>query len=164
MDTALSTFIGVDPGLSGAVAIINGDSYFVYDIPTMLKGSGTVKYEINAKGMADIFRTHVASPPMAAIERVNAMPGQGVASVFSLGDSFGSCRAVLACQNIPTLYITPITWKKYYKLTSDKEEARALAIKLFPNAELHLKKHIDRAEALLIANYLKECHDKAVHA
>lgn len=163
MDALLTTFIGVDPGLSGAIAIIHDGSYAVYDIPTMAKGSGTVKSEINAKGMADILRRHVNSPPQAMLERVNAMPGQGVASVFSLGDSFGVCRAVLACQSIPTLYITPTTWKKHYKLTSDKEEARALAIKLFPNAELYLKKHIDRAEALLIANYLKECHDKAVH-
>lgn len=164
MDSVLTTFIGVDPGLSGAIAILHAGGYDVYDIPTMSKGSGTVKSEINAKGMADILRKHVNSPPTAMLERVNAMPGQGVASVFSLGDSFGVCRAVLACQHIPTLYIMPFTWKKHYKLTNDKEEARALAIKLFPNAELHLKKHIDRAEALLIANYLKDCYDKAIHA
>jgi crossover junction endodeoxyribonuclease RuvC len=163
MDTLLSAYIGVDPGLSGAIAIITGDWYEVHDIPTMAKGSGVVKSEINAKGMADILRTRISGPPLAALERVNAMPGQGVASVFSLGDSFGACRAVLACNSIPTLYVTPTEWKKYYKITSDKEEARALAIKKFPNAELHLKKHIDRAEALLIANYLKEKNDKAVH-
>jgi crossover junction endodeoxyribonuclease RuvC len=164
MDSVLTTFIGVDPGLSGAIAILHDGGYAVYDIPTMSKGSGTVKTEINARGMADIFRKQVNSSPIAALERVNAMPGQGVASVFSLGDSFGVCRAVLACQSIPTIYITPTEWKKHYKLTSDKEEARAMAIKLFPHAELHLKKHIDRAEALLIANYIREKHDQAVHS
>jgi crossover junction endodeoxyribonuclease RuvC len=164
MDSALTTFIGVDPGLSGAIAILHDGGYVVYDIPTMAKGSGTVKTEINARGMADIFKKGVVSSPIAALERVNAMPGQGVASVFSLGDSFGVCRAVLACQSIPTIYITPTEWKKHYKLTSDKEEARSMAIKLFPHAELHLKKHIDRAEALLIANYIREKHDQALHS
>ena len=162
MDTVLKTFVGIDPGLSGAIAVLEGGRYDVYDIPTMQKGGGTVKSEINAKAMYNILCTSINYPPTAALERVNAMPGQGVASVFSLGDSFGVCRAVLACSSIPTFYITPTEWKKYYKLTSDKEEARALAVKLFPNAELHLKKHIDRAEALLIANYLREKHDQAV--
>lgn len=156
MDGLLNTFIGVDPGLSGAVALICGSDYRVIDIPIMQKGSGTVKFEINASAMAELLKKEINSPPTAILERVNAMPGQGVASVFSLGDSFGACRAVLACLHVPTFYITPVTWKKFYKLSSDKEEARALAIKLFPKAELHLKKHIDRAEALLMANYLKE--------
>jgi crossover junction endodeoxyribonuclease RuvC len=163
MDSVLKCYIGIDPGLSGAIAIISGDKYEVHDIPIMQKGAGTVKNEINAKGMADILRKHVNYPPTAAIERVNAMPGQGVSSVFSLGDSFGACRSVIACQGYPYVYITPTEWKKHYKLTSDKEEARALAIKMFPDAELHLKKHIDRAEALLIAAYLKSKLENSNH-
>ena len=155
MDGLLTSYVGIDPGLSGAIAIIRGGDYEVHDIPIMLKGGGTIKNEINAGGMADIFRKNINSPPIVAIERVNAMPGQGVASVFSLGDSFGVCRAVVAALKYPFFYITPTEWKKYYGLTSDKEQARALAIKMFPEAELHLKKHIDRAEALLIAAYLK---------
>jgi crossover junction endodeoxyribonuclease RuvC len=155
----LKVFIGVDPGLSGAVAFLDGENYAVVDIPTMAKGTGTVKSEINANGLWALLDLHISLPPVAALERVNAMPGQGVASVFSLGDSFGVCRAVLACSNIPTTYVTPAEWKRHYKLTSDKEEARALAIKMFPKAELHLKKHIDRAEALLIAAYLRSKHD-----
>jgi crossover junction endodeoxyribonuclease RuvC len=155
----LKTFIGVDPGLSGAVAFLEPDSYTVVDIPTMAKGSGTVKNEIDAQGLYKLLNRGVKHPPVAALERVNAMPGQGVASVFSLGDSFGACRSTLACASIPTTYVTPAEWKRHFKLTSNKEEARALAIKMFPNAELHLKKHIDRAEALLIAAYLRSKYD-----
>ena len=160
MDDVLNTFIGVDPGLSGAVAMIDHLGYRVWDIPTIAKGTGVVKSEINAAGMLDILQS-ADFHTMAALERVNAMPGQGVSSVFSLGDSFGCCRSVLACARIPVLYVTPTMWKKHYKLTSDKEEARALAVRMFPKAELHLKKHIDRAEALLIANYLKDSLEKA---
>ena len=164
MDNVLKTYyIGVDPGLSGAVAIIQASgSYKVLDIPIMSKGSGTVKNEINAGGMKNLLSENLTlfAKGVAAVERVNAMPGQGVSSVFSLGDSFGACRSVLACLNIPTFYIMPSEWKKFYGLTSDKEQARALAIRLFPEADLKLKKHIDRAEALLIAAYLKQKIEK----
>ena len=168
MDDVLNTYIGIDPGLSGAIAMIDHLGYRVWDIPIIQKGTGTVKNEINAAGMLDILR-HADFQTVAALERVNAMPGQGVSSVFSLGDSFGCCRSVLACAYIPTFYITPSQWKKNFNLTSDKEEARALAVKMFPKAELHLKKHIDRAEALLIAAYLKskiekERNDKTILA
>jgi len=162
MGTVLKTYIGIDPGLSGAIAFITGTgSYAVFDIPIMAKGTGTVKNEINANGMRQILQKTITLEPVAMLERVNAMPGQGVSSVFSLGDSFGACRSVLACMDIPTFYVTPTEWKKHFKLTSDKEEARAMAIKLYPQAELHLKKHIDRAEALLIATYLKHKVEKA---
>jgi crossover junction endodeoxyribonuclease RuvC len=162
MDTVLKTYVGIDPGLSGAIAFITGTgAYAVHDIPIMAKGTGTVKNEINANGMRQILQKTITLEPVAMLERVNAMPGQGVSSVFSLGDSFGACRSVLACTDIPTFYVTPTEWKKHFKLTSDKEEARALAIKLYPQAELHLKKHIDRAEALLIATYLKHKVEKA---
>lgn len=164
MDELLTYYVGVDPGLSGAVAIISSDDdYKVFDIPIMSKGSGTVKNEINSSGMKESLAVELKffSKAVAAVERVNAMPGQGVSSVFSLGDSFGACRTVLACLNIPTFYITPTEWKKFFGLSSDKEQARALAIRLFPKADLKLKKNIDRAEALLIASYLKQKVEKA---
>jgi crossover junction endodeoxyribonuclease RuvC len=163
MDGVLNYYIGVDPGLSGAVALISSDNdYRVFDIPVMSKGSGVVKSEINSGGMKEILALALSgAKSVAALERVNAMPGQGVSSVFSLGDSFGSCRAVLACLDIPTFYVTPTEWKKFFGLTSDKEQARALAIRLFPKADLKLKKNIDRAEALLIASYLKQKIEKA---
>ena len=55
MGTVLKTYIGIDPGLSGAIAFITGTgSYTVFDIPIMAKGTGTVKSEINANGMRQI--------------------------------------------------------------------------------------------------------------
>jgi crossover junction endodeoxyribonuclease RuvC len=149
-------YIGIDPGLSGAVAILYEDGgYDVWDIPTIMKGTGSVKYEIDAVALYSYIARQKHST-LAALERVNAMPGQSSPSVFSLGDSFGVCRASLAAALIPTTYVTPQSWKNYFKISKEKEEARALAVKLYPKSELHLKKHIDRAEALLIATYFKE--------
>lgn len=151
--------IGIDPGLSGAMGFLRDGKFFgVEDIPTTLRGSGNVKYEIDAAGMRRIMlnaKSHDADCEVL-LERVNAMPGQGVSSVFSLGDSFGVCRAVVSSLNLPLYLVPPVKWKKHFGLDSDKEKSRALAAKLFPEAPLELKKHADRAEALLMARYLWE--------
>jgi len=154
-------FIGIDPGLTGAVAFLGEDGDFLlWDTVTILKGSGSVKSEVNASALYQHLMKVSQQTAVAVLERVNSMPGQAASSTFSLGDSFGTARACLACAGIPTTYVTPQTWKKHFKLTSDKEEARALAIKLYPTAELHLKKHVDRAEALLMATYCKQITEK----
>jgi len=151
--------IGIDPGLSGAVAFLeNGKYKHVEDMPIIAKGYGSVKNEVNASALVTLLRKHAPADEgiLVALERVNAMPGQGVSSVFSLGDSFGSARACIAACRFEMEYITPTKWKKHFNLTSDKEMCRAFAVKMFPDAELHLKKHVDRAEALLIARWLHE--------
>lgn len=151
--------VGIDPGLTGAVAFLrDGNLIAVEDIPTVLKGTGSVKQEIDASGLIRVFQKHVGPDESVdvALERVNAMPGQGTSSIFSLGDSFGCIRACVAAVRFPVIYVTPQTWKKYYKLTSDKEMSRALAVRMFPEAPINLKKHSDRAEAILMARWLYE--------
>lgn len=152
--------IGIDPGLTGAIAILrDGEYYDLMDMPTIAKGgSGKVKYEVSPVAITQFLSSKVAPIDgcSAIIERVNSMPGQGAATVFSLGDSFGTARAVLACFGLPYRDVTPQVWKKHFALSPDKEQSRALASKLFPTAELHLKKFHDRAEALLMARYLWE--------
>ena len=151
--------IGINPGLGGAIAFLkNGKYHALEDMPIVLKGSGVVKNEVNPTALKSFLREHVPVEeyPFVALERVNAMPGQGVSSVFSLGDSFGTARACVAACHYEMLYVAPRTWKKHFNLTSDKEMCRAAAIKMFPEAELHLKKHVDRAEALLMARWMFE--------
>jgi len=151
--------IGIDPGLTGAVGFLrDGVFVAVEDMPTVVKGVGSVKREVSPAGLKTLIKV-VLQPDEAVvcvIERVNAMPGQGVSSVFSLGDSFGCARSVLATAGFEMTYVSPVTWKKHFKLASDKELSRALAVKLFPEAPLHLKKHDGRAESLLMARWLWE--------
>lgn len=151
--------IGIDPGLSGAVgALYDGAFLGVEDMPVVAKGSGSVKNEVDAAGLIRLLKNHTSTNESVAmvLERVNAMPGQGVSSVFSFGDSFGVARAAIVATNSEQWYVTPAQWKKHFKLGSDKEQSRALAVRLFPEAPLHLKKHADRAEALLMARWLYE--------
>jgi len=95
------------------------------------------------------------APSMAVIERVSAMPKQGVVSVFGFGRSYGEARGVVGALNIPMHLVTPQKWKKHFGLSSDKDQPRALATRLFPSVSEHfkLKKHDGRAEAALIALY-----------
>lgn len=166
----MTIFIGIDPGLSGAIAALTDRGHAaVWDMQTILKGTGSVKSEVNAAALYqqlmklvkpnDLLAEEATERVIAALERVNSMPGQAASSTFSLGDSFGVARACLACAGIQTTYVTPQTWKKYFGISKDKEEARALAIKRYPTVELHLKKYVDRAEALLIATYMKEIYN-----
>lgn len=152
--------IGIDPGLTGAVGVLeNGNYYGLYDMPTVSKGSGSVKNEVDPAGLASIL-LEFDDARMCVIERVNAMPRQGSSSTFSLGDSFGCARAVVASLGIGLTYVSPVAWKKHFKLGSDKEFSRALAVRLYPSAPLNLKKHADRAEALLMARWFYETQAK----
>ena len=151
--------IAIDPGLTGAIGFLRDGAYVaVEDMPVVLKGAGSVKSEVSPQGMKTLIRAHLqlGEAVVAVIEKVGAMPGQGVSSVFSLGDSYGAARAVLATAGFELVQVHPATWKKYFKLTSDKELSRALATRVFPAAPLHLKKHDGRAEALLLARWLWE--------
>lgn len=71
---------------------------------------------------------------LVVLERVSSMPGQGVVGVFSLGDSFGCIRGVVAAKGLPLELVTAQAWKKRFGLTADKEQARAKAIQLYPDA------------------------------
>ena len=155
----MTLIISIDPGLTGAIGFLRNGAYVaVEDMPTVVKGVGSVKREVSPAGIKQLIRNHMNEwdDVMAVIEKVGAMPGQGVSSVFSLGDSYGTARAVLATANFETIYVSPVTWKKHFKLSADKELSRTLAVRCFPAAPLTLKKHADRAEALLIARWLWE--------
>lgn len=145
----MSIVMGIDPGVSGAVAfyfpVVPG-RVAVDDVPV---AGG----EINVAELARLVRIH--RPTLAVIERVGAMPGQGVVSMFNFGRSYGDVRGVVGALDIPLHFVTPQKWKKHFGLSSDKEECRLRAIRMFPNAaeSFRLKKHDGRAEAALIALY-----------
>ena len=136
----------------------NREYFSLFDIPTVRRGDGVVKQEVDASGLARELSSRLDPKEYCEVvlERVSAMSGQGSSSVFSFGDTYGVCRAVLAMSGHPMHLVTPMAWKKHFNLDRDKEKSRALAVRLFPRAELHLKKHADRAEALLMARFLWE--------
>jgi len=142
--------IGIDPGLSGAIALLrNGEFAEVFDMPTMGRGSGN-KQQINAAEVGKLLRE--CPPCMAWIEQVGAMPGQGVSSMFNFGKATGAVLGALGALQFPVSSVTPVKWKTTFGLIGkDKDMARTAAQELMPTAPLSLKKHGGRADALLIA-------------
>jgi len=148
--------LGIDPGLNGAFAFYNTieKTLVVYDMPTVdVVRNKKSKREVCASGVSTIVAGRQVSH--AYLERVNAMPGQGVTSVFSFGRSTGILEGVLAAFNIPVTIITPQTWQKAMQVRDGKDGSRERAMQMFPaRAELFQRKKDDgRSDAALIAAY-----------
>jgi crossover junction endodeoxyribonuclease RuvC len=149
--------IGIDPGLSGAIAVLtDGQFTAVHDMSVVTKGAG--RKEVNPAELYKIIASGMDAREgcEAVIEKVAASPQMGVSSAFSFGHSFGCCVSCVAAHSIGHVLVGPAVWKRYFKLDKDKELSRALAVRMFPTAPLNLKKHSDRAEALLMARWLWE--------
>ena len=144
----MKCIMGLDPGVSGAVAFYFPDQragISAYDVPVVGK-------EINASALHDLI--HQYAPDLAVIEIVHSMPKQGVASSFNFGMSYGIAKGVVGSLHIPTINVAPTKWKRHFGLTADKEQARALAISTWPFSEhFRRKKDNGRAEAALLALY-----------
>ena len=144
-----STIIGIDPGLSGAIAFFDPhqrDRVEVFDLPNV---AGVIDGR-NLRGIVQRF-----SPNRAVLEDVHSMPKQGVASTFKFGRAFGTTIGVLECLGLSTTYVSPSKWKRHYGLDSDAEKSRRRALDLFPQSVdlFSRKKDHNRAEAALIARW-----------
>ena len=157
----MKIFIGIDPGLSGAIAFFDVEKghLSVGDMPVVeVKRNNKVKREVSPAALADILRAGIGpfSPVThAVLERVGAMPGQGVTSVFSFGRSVGIVEGILASLYIPVTIVQPQAWQKAAGVRGGKDGSRLRASELFPNyAELFARKKDDgRADAALMAWY-----------
>lgn len=148
--------LGIDPGLSGALALYDTSEQTVevFDMPVLeLVRNGKKKGEVSAQALANLLAGRGIKA--AYLERVNAMPGQGVTSVFSFGRSTGIVEGILAAYDIPTTLVTPQAWQKAVGQRAGKDGSRERAMQLFP-AQVGLfqrKKDDGRSDAALIAYY-----------
>ena len=156
----MNLFLGIDPGLAGAIALVNDNGRFavVEDMPTTRRGNGRVKHEVDAGGIAHLLRPHAAEVTFGIVELVGARPGQGVASMFSLGHSFGVATSVLACMGIAYELLSSTKWKRLAELPADKALVLAAARRLWPEAPLTRVKDHGRAEALYLAQLAMRRH------
>ena len=132
----------------------------VTDMPFALVQIGkTKRRQLSETWLAEQLRVY--QPDVAWIERVHSMPGQGSASSFSFGMSYGMARGVLAALQVPVSLVTPNEWKKHFRLGSDKNEARLIASRLFPASAMFFSRVKDdgRAEAALLALFGAQQHE-----
>ena len=155
MTTPARRFVGIDPGLSGALACIDEQGRVVATAKMPTQPHGKSK-RVSGAGLRTWLAEQQEGAPvaLALLEQVASRPGQGVASVFTFGRSYGAVEGVLSALAVPLDYVTPSRWKPAYGLTgASKAESIRKAIDLFPELSERPKLTHDQAEAVLLAEY-----------
>ncbi len=153
--------IGIDPGLSGAIAVLDNNKVLkIYDMPVMAEGKKNKK-QLNSAQLVNIIKENIENREEinVVVEQVNAMPGQGVTSMFNFGQTFGAIKGVCAALNLPIFFIRPSKWKKYFELiNSSKDSSRTKAIEMYPSIadQLSKKKDVNKSDAILIARFFSD--------
>jgi len=154
-------FIGVDPGLSGAIAFLRYDRVTVRDMPvlTAINNSRNEK-DVDALVLYEMLKDGVLSweQPVVVLEKTQPMKDSAM-TAFSMGMSRMAVLAAAAIAEIPIVHVTPQVWKKHFGLLKcSKDASRTLVMERFPSLrdELRYKKDHNRAESVLIALYGRE--------
>ena len=153
--------IGVDPGITGAISILENKKVIeAYDTPTMIDGKKN-KRQINGAQVTNIIKERLNQDKevVVVVEHVNAMPGQGVTSMFNFGQSFGVIKGICAALSVPIYFVRPTKWKKHFNLIkTNKDASRTKVIEVYPeiSSKLSRKKDSNKADAILIARYFND--------
>ena len=153
--------IGIDPGLSGAIAILEDKKIEeLFDMPVMPDGKKN-KRQLNSALLVKLIKDNIKDleDTVMIVEQVNAMPGQGVTSMFNFGQTFGAIKGICAALGLPIFFVRPAKWKKHFELiNSSKDASRTKAIEMYPSIseQLSKKKDVNKSDALLIARYYSE--------
>ena len=165
--------IGIDPGVSGAISILENKKVIeIFDMPTMIDGKKN-KRQVNGAEVTNIFKKFINTnlditddkdedKVKVVVEHVTAMPGQGVTSMFNFGQSFGVIKGVCAALKLPIYFVRPVKWKKYFNLIkTNKDASRTKVIEIFPHisSKIPRKKDSNKADSILIAKYFEETHN-----
>jgi len=159
--------IGIDPGISGSICFFeDGKILEVIEMPVMTEGKKNKK-QVNGAQIYNEFLKRINKKKddevRVVIEQVSAMPGQGVTSMFNFGQSFGILKGICSAMQLPMFFVRPAKWKKYFNLiNSQKDASRTRAIEIFPyfSTQLSKKKDSNKADAILIASFYHETHQK----
>ena len=150
--------IGIDPGLSGAIAVMHDKKVInMYDMPVMAEGKKN-KRQLNSSQLVNIIKENINEneETIVVVEQVNAMPGQGVTSMFNFGQTFGAIKGVCAALKLPIFFVRPSKWKKHFELiNSSKDSSRTKVIEMYPtlSAQLTKKRDVNKSDAVLIAKF-----------
>ena len=153
--------IGIDPGLSGAIAVLEDKKVLgIYEMPVMAEGKKN-KRQLNSAQLVNIIKNNIIESEEIAVvvEQVNAMPGQGVTSMFNFGQTFGAIKGVCAALELPIFFVRPSKWKKHFELiNSSKDSSRTKAIEMYPylSNQLSKKKDVNKSDAILIARFYND--------
>lgn len=163
------TVIGIDPGITGGIAVWNGKQLQVHKMPVVsLKIGKSNRNSVSPPMVATLLKKVIAehgilrdySPPTGEnlhvfIEKVHMMPKMGGAASFSFGTGYGVLLGAIAMAGLSYTAVPFQTWHKAMVGVKGKDAARERAANLFPAyRELFAAKNADGiADAALIAKY-----------
>ena len=153
--------IGIDPGLSGGIAVLENNKVLnIFDMPVMPEGKKN-KRQLNSAQLVTLIKGNIKSNEeiTVIVEQVNAMPGQGVASMLNFGQTFAAIKGVCAALELPIFFVRPSKWNKHFELiNSSKDSSRTKAIEMYPKLsnQLAKKKDVNKSDAILIARFYSE--------
>jgi Holliday junction resolvasome RuvABC endonuclease subunit len=145
-------YIGIDPGFSGAWGMIDHNGAYMACGDMLHTGKYLMTHEI----FGEIIDCLHGDDHEVVVEIVHSMPKQGVASSFKFGVAYGGAISIAQRLNCVAHMVTPQVWKKALKLDSDKNKSLSMARELWPTAPLKRQKDNGRAEALLMAYWLRK--------
>lgn len=149
--------LGIDPGLSGAICLLNTETQETVFLNGYKVKKSNGKNEFDLPIIIDFFKNNQIDK--CIIEKAQAMPGQGVSSMFTIGLNYGKLYAILSCFNIPFIEISPRKWINHYKFQSyTKEDGYLYCTKMYPSVCSQFKGPkgglLDgKVDAFLIAKY-----------
>ena len=143
-------YIGIDPGKNGGYAILVRP--FISTQP--------MDEKIFVREMHEISKAYPSENIRCCLEKVGAMPGQGVTSMFSFGKNAGYIEGVLTALGIRYQLVVPRRWKAEFGLTGSKADSIEVCRRLFPGVSLRASERCRKdsdgmAEALLMAEFAR---------
>lgn len=121
----MTLWVGIDPGIFGAVAATDGDGAEWWPLPII--GGGDTKRELNTREFCALMGNLLHRDDLRIVmERVGAMPGQGTTSMFNFGRGFGRLEGVLVSMGLSFSLVMPQSWKKRVLEGTSKDKAAAV--------------------------------------
>ena len=152
----MALILGADPGFSGAIALLDSATreLKIFDMPTIPTAKGRAEIDLYTLGKITD-PDEIGQRKLAVLEKVSAMPNQGVTGVFRFGEGYGALRMAIVGHGWEDRYVPPATWKKHFGISKVKSSSRQLAMQRFPDNRDQFTRVKDdgRAEAALIALY-----------
>jgi len=142
----MKLFMGIDPGASGAISLVDSDGGIIE----------TIRLKETEHDISTFVSGYAAGVEWAVLEKVHAMPRQGVSSTFKFGVSFGFCKGLLVCHRIRFSLVPPGVWQRSMGCLTkgDKNVTKAAAQRLWPDVKVvHAT-----ADAMLLSEYARRQH------
>lgn len=154
-------FVGIDPGITGGIVVINEDGTLDHSTRTPIIKDGS-KRHFDLPGMVEVI-DDIDGDMVVGIEKVGTLPRDGRVGAFNFGRGYGIWLGILAALRVPYSEIPPQRWQAKMltglpRGPQTKTSAVQRSKSLFPNIPIRVKADWGMADAALIAAYQRLTH------